>query len=104
MLAGSFDFREDSGTRLPWARARAATATTLMRTSDDRRVHVCRHMPCKYFPDHRRRSGMESFRGQQLSVEVQLMNEPSLWRWDIRDGERDEVVDSSWTREWMAYE
>jgi len=47
---------------------------------------------------------MESFRGQQLSVEVQLMNEPSLWRWDIRDGERDEVVDSSWTREWMAYE
>ena len=47
---------------------------------------------------------MESTHGQHLSVEVQLMNEPCLWRWDIRDRERDEVVDSSWTREWMAYE
>jgi hypothetical protein len=47
---------------------------------------------------------MESTHGQHLSVEVQLMDEPCLWRWDIRDRERDEVVDSSWTREWMAYE
>ena len=47
---------------------------------------------------------MESHRRQQLSVEVRLMNEPCLWRWEIRDRERDEVVDSSWTREWMAYE
>jgi len=47
---------------------------------------------------------MESNRGQHLSVEVRLMNEPSFWGWEIRDRERDEVVDSSWTREWMAYE
>jgi hypothetical protein len=47
---------------------------------------------------------MESIHGHHLSVEVQLMDEPCLWRWDIRDRERDEVVDSSWTREWMAYE
>ena len=47
---------------------------------------------------------MESHRGPHLRVEVQLMDEPCLWRWDIRDHERDEVVDSSWTRDWMAYE
>jgi len=47
---------------------------------------------------------MESHRGQHLSVEVQLMDEPCLWRWEIRDRERGEVIDSSWTREWMAYE
>ena len=47
---------------------------------------------------------MERTRSQHLSVEVQLMAEPCLWRWDIRDRERDEVIVSSWTREWMAYE
>ena len=41
---------------------------------------------------------------QPLSLEVQLMSEPCLWRWEIRDPERDVVVESSWTREWMAYE
>src|SRR2546422_2009926 len=47
---------------------------------------------------------MERNRSQHLSVEVQLMTEPCLWRWEIRDRDRDEVVDSSWSREWMAYE
>jgi hypothetical protein len=47
---------------------------------------------------------MERNRPQHLSVEVQLMVEPCLWRWEIRDRERDVVVDSSWSREWMAYE
>jgi len=47
---------------------------------------------------------MERNHSQHLSVEVQLMDEPCLWRWDIRDRERDVVVDSSWSREWMAYE
>lgn len=47
---------------------------------------------------------MEQERARQLSVEVQLMDEPCLWRWDICDRERGEVIDSSWTREWMAYE
>ncbi len=39
-----------------------------------------------------------------LRVEVALMTDPCLWRWDIRDASRDEVVESSWTREWMAYD
>ena len=47
---------------------------------------------------------MESQAQQRLSVEVRLMTEPCLWRWEICDRERNEVVDNSWTREWMAYE
>ena len=47
---------------------------------------------------------MESQGRQHLSVEVRLMTEPCLWRWEIHDRVRDEVVDNSWTREWMAYE
>ena len=35
---------------------------------------------------------------QRLSLEVQLMSEPCLWRWEIRDPERDVVVESSWAR------
>jgi hypothetical protein len=46
---------------------------------------------------------MDSAHERQLSVDVQLMTEPCLWRWEIRDPERGEVIDSSWTREWMAY-
>jgi hypothetical protein len=41
---------------------------------------------------------------RQLSVEVRLMTEPCLWRWEIRDAKRGEIIDSSWTREWMAYD
>ena len=40
----------------------------------------------------------------RLTVTVDLMAEPCLWRWEIRDPKRDEVVASSWTDEWMAYE
>ena len=43
-------------------------------------------------------------REQQLSVEVRVMTEPCLWRWEIRNPERGEVIDGSWTREWMAYD
>jgi hypothetical protein len=46
---------------------------------------------------------MDSAHERQLSVDVRLMTEPCLWRWEIRDPERGEVIDSSWTREWMAY-
>jgi hypothetical protein len=35
---------------------------------------------------------------RQLSVEVQLMSEPCLWRWDIRDGERGEIIDTRRSR------
>jgi hypothetical protein len=48
---------------------------------------------------------MEGTRQQRLSVEVRLMSEPPcLWHWEIRDHDRGEIVESSWTREWMAYE
>jgi hypothetical protein len=44
-------------------------------------------------------------RGEAVyTVEVDLMNEPCLWRWTIRDVERGEIVESSWGRDWMAYE
>ena len=42
--------------------------------------------------------------GRDLAVEVQLMSEPCLWRWEIRDRARGDVVDSSWAGQWMAYE
>lgn len=38
-----------------------------------------------------------------LAVEVQLMSEPCLWQWEIRDP-RGEVVESSWNGLWMAYD
>lgn len=47
---------------------------------------------------------MEPSGERRLSLEVRLMSDPCLWRWEIRDRERDEVVESSWAREWMAYE
>ena len=43
-------------------------------------------------------------RDSQLTVAVDLMSEPCLWRWEIRDPARDQVVANSWTNEWMAYE
>jgi hypothetical protein len=34
----------------------------------------------------------------RLTVAVDLMAEPCLWRWEIRDPKQDEVVASSWDR------
>jgi hypothetical protein len=47
---------------------------------------------------------MQISRSSDLTVEVRLMAEPCLWRWEIKDRQRDEVVDNSWTCEWMAYD
>lgn len=47
---------------------------------------------------------MQQTRGEELTVAVRLMSEPCLWRWEIRDPSRGEVVANSWTSEWMAYE
>jgi len=47
---------------------------------------------------------MQQGRGPDLTVAVDLMSEPCLWRWEIRDPSRDEVVANSWTNDWMAYE
>jgi hypothetical protein len=45
---------------------------------------------------------MQQGRGPDLTVAVDLMSEPCLWRWEIRDPSRDEVVANSWTNDWMA--
>lgn len=47
---------------------------------------------------------METTMQPRLALQVQLMSEPCLWRWEILDRERGEVLETSWTREWMAYE
>jgi hypothetical protein len=47
---------------------------------------------------------MDSSASSDLTVEVRLMSNPCLWRWEIKDRRRNEVVDSSWTAEWMAYD
>jgi hypothetical protein len=41
---------------------------------------------------------------KSLQVEVELMDDPCLWRWEIRDTSRNEVLIDSWTRDWTAYE
>ncbi len=46
---------------------------------------------------------METTMLPRLALQVQLMSEPCLWRWEIHDRERGEVLETSWTREWMAY-
>ena len=39
-----------------------------------------------------------------LHITVELMDDPALWRWEIRDMSRDQVLADSWTRDWTAYE
>ena len=39
----------------------------------------------------------------RVRVDVDLMVEPCLWRWTIRDPETEKVMASSWADEWMAY-
>lgn len=41
---------------------------------------------------------------RSLRVDVELMDDPCLWRWAIRDASRDVVVADSWTRDWTAFE
>lgn len=47
---------------------------------------------------------MSGHRGDdRLRVEVELMTDPCLWRWQIRDGAGN-TVENSWTAQWKAYE
>jgi len=46
---------------------------------------------------------LRSDRRGRFAVEVRLLPEPCLWCWEIRDVERGEVVDSSWSAEWAAF-
>jgi hypothetical protein len=40
----------------------------------------------------------------RFKVSVELMAEPCLWRWEIRDPRTNKVVANSWTNDWMAYQ
>jgi hypothetical protein len=40
---------------------------------------------------------------EHLRLEVRLMDEPSLWRWDIKDAVGGEIVESSWEQQWTGY-
>ncbi|HYE92009.1 MAG TPA: hypothetical protein VEA38_13350 [Terriglobales bacterium] len=40
---------------------------------------------------------------RSLQVKVELMDDPCLWRWEICDPARNQVVADSWTRDWAAY-
>jgi hypothetical protein len=46
---------------------------------------------------------MWCLRKKPFKVSVDLMSEPCLWRWEIRDCKTDEVVASSWADDWKAY-
>lgn len=39
----------------------------------------------------------------RFRLEVHLMDDPCLWRWDITDAARNAVIQSSWDQEWTAY-
>jgi hypothetical protein len=46
---------------------------------------------------------MHPNQNERFTVEVTLMDDPCLWRWEIRDGVRGAIVQSSWDQEWTAY-
>jgi hypothetical protein len=39
----------------------------------------------------------------RFELDVQLMNDPCLWRWEIRDPALGQIVENSWSRDWAAY-
>jgi hypothetical protein len=39
-----------------------------------------------------------------LVVSVRLLDEPSLWCWEITVGDTGRLVETSWSSEWMAYD
>lgn len=39
----------------------------------------------------------------RYTLEVKLMDDPCLWRWDIRDASGEAIIASSWEQEWTAY-
>jgi hypothetical protein len=47
---------------------------------------------------------METDRNERLTVEVHLLTDPPLWCWEILDPGRNEIVESSWSGEWTAYD
>ncbi len=47
---------------------------------------------------------MQNGPSERLRVEVRLLPDPCLWCWEIRDRSLGEVVESSWTAEWRAFD
>jgi hypothetical protein len=47
---------------------------------------------------------MDIDRTDRLTVEVRLLPDPPLWCWEIREADRDTVVESSWAGDWTAYD
>lgn len=39
-----------------------------------------------------------------MTLGVELVAEPALWAWQIRDGASARVIEGSWAKEWMGYE
>jgi hypothetical protein len=42
--------------------------------------------------------------GYGFFVRAELLGEPSLWCWEIRDRATGRLIESSWTAAWLAYE
>ncbi len=40
---------------------------------------------------------------QALTLEVEFVDEPALWSWEIRDAATKRGLRSSWADEWMGY-
>jgi hypothetical protein len=63
-------------------------------------------MGARFLPGFRvARKGAAPMRDEveRLKLEVKLMDDPCLWRWDIRDIVHEAIVQSSWDQEWTAY-
>ena len=46
---------------------------------------------------------MPNHEAEKFKLEVRLMDDPCLWRWDIREPVRNAIVQSSWEQDWIAY-
>src|SRR5439155_14366972 len=66
------------------------------------RIARARHADCENGRPSAVKEGAQ-MREPSLQLRVELMDDPCRWRWEIRDGARDEVVADSWTRDWAAY-
>src|SRR5437899_12930190 len=50
------------------------------------------------------RTEIKSASGQRFLAQARLMVEPCLWCWEIRNWVDGELITSSWTDEWVAYD
>jgi hypothetical protein len=41
---------------------------------------------------------------KRFEVRPRLLDESALWCWEIRDAVTDQLVETSWSREWVAYD